>query len=70
MDKSIGDILNSDCECLVGKGFYGICKYLVVVLFMLQYFIEIGSVVIDKSCIENLQFFYKLKVIYYGKDNR
>lgn len=35
MDKSIGDILNSDCECLVGKGFYGICKYLVVVLFML-----------------------------------
>ncbi len=70
MDKSTGDTLNSDCECPAGKGPHGTCKHLAAVLLMLQHFTETGSVVIDKSCTENLQLFHKPKATYHGKDNR
>eukprot|EP00105_Crassostrea_gigas_P029744 XP_011451771.1 PREDICTED: uncharacterized protein LOC105345344 [Crassostrea gigas] len=66
MDKSTGDTLNSDCECPAGKGPHGTCKHLAAVLLMLQHFTETGSVVIDKSCTENLQLFHKPKATYHG----
>lgn len=70
MDKRTGDTLNSDCECPAGKGPHGTCKHLAAVLLMLQHFTETGSIVIDKSCTENLQLFHKPKSTYHGKDNR
>lgn len=70
MDKRTGDTLNSDCECPAGKGPHGTFKHLAAVLLMLQHFTETGSVVIDKSCTENLQLFHKPKSTYNGKGNR
>lgn len=35
-------------------------------LLIVQHFTETGSVVIDKSCTENLQLFHKPKATYHG----
>lgn len=67
LEKQFGDILSLYCECLVGKGLNGICKYLVVVMVMLEKFIGFGEFIgIEKMCIESLMMFNKLKIFYKG----
>ena len=61
-----GDLVNSECECPAGRGPHGTCKHLAAVVLMLKHFTESGSVMVDKSCTENLQQFHKPKSTYHG----
>ena len=38
IERDSGDILNSHCECPVGRGPHGTCKHLAAVLLMIHYF--------------------------------